>query len=152
VKRIIISVAAIIAFMAVAPNAHAIGVYGQWWDSDTAGDGFGIGIKQKVFGIPMVKIDVRGTWVNFSDASTDVIPLEATANLGGLVYGGVGIGYYIISPDTGDADNQFGGSIQLGVELAPVKFGGFAEIRYSWLADSSSLDGVNANLGVIWNF
>ena len=151
-KRIIISVAAIIAFMAVAPNAHAIGVYGQWYDSKSIGDGFGIGIKQKVFGIPMVKIDARATWVNFSDFNTDVIPLEATANLGGLIYGGVGIGYYIISPDEGDADNQFGGTIQLGVEFAPVKIGGFAEIRYTWLADNSYLDGTNANLGVIWNF
>jgi len=138
--------------MAVAPNAHAIGVYGQWWDTDAAGDGFGIGVKQKVFGIPMLKIDARATWVNFDDSKLDAIPLEATANLGGLIYGGVGFGYYILNTDNFDVENQWGASIQLGVEFAPVKFGGFAEVRYTWLDSSSYLDGYAVNLGVIWNF
>jgi hypothetical protein len=152
VKRIIISLAAIIAFMTVAPNAHAIGVYGQWYDGDTAGDGFGIGVKQSFLPIPLIKVDGRLTWVNFSDASMDMVPIEATASIGGLIYGGVGVGYYFLSADGVDLDNQWGASIQLGVEFAPVKFGGFAEIRYTWLDQSSALDGVNANLGVIWNF
>lgn len=150
-KRTIILLSAIITLIAMVPNAHAIGVYGQWWDA--IGDGFGIGVKQSFLPkIPLVKLDGRVAWLNFSDANTDVFPLEVTASIGGLFYGGVGLGYYIVSPDVGGNDNQVGTSLQVGVEFAPVKFGGFAEARYTWLGDSSYLDATNLIAGVIWNF
>jgi hypothetical protein len=151
VKRTVIVLAAIITLIATVPNAHAIGVYGQWWDA--IGDGFGIGVKQAFLPkIPLVKLDGRVAWLNFSDASTDVVPFEVTGSIGGLFYAGVGVGYYLVMPDQGDNDNQIGTSLQVGVEFAPVKLGGFAEARYTWLSDSSYLDGTNLIAGVIWKF
>jgi hypothetical protein len=148
-RKLVIGALLVVALL--APQANAIGVMGSWWDQDALGNGYGLGLIHKFGIIPLISIDVRASWLSFTDEliEANVFPLEATgrANLG-MFYGGLGLGYYIFSgKDNVDLDNTIGGYILGGVDIGLAGFGVFGELKYT-ITDKNSADGIGANIGV----
>ena len=163
-SQIIIGLAvALFLTSACAMPAHAIGIFGQWQDSKDADSGYGLGIKQGYSIIPLVMIEGRVSWLNYSIADTDsdmnVYPLEVFAALKfGMFYGGLGIGYYIMSGDY-TPDDAVGGFASLGLDFSLAGLGLFGEVRYLLLESeveatggTGDMTGVGANLGVTLPF
>jgi hypothetical protein len=114
----------------LAPEAKSFGAYATWWNGDGIDNGGGFGAKWKFISLPFVGADVRASWVHFGDAELNVVPLEATGLVDiGLVYGGLGFGYYIFD----DADNAGGTYALLGGKLALAGLGVFGEFKYTWV-------------------
>ncbi len=145
-------------------SAKAIGVFAQWQDSKDADSGFGFGVKHKFQIIPIVAVEARASWLNYgSDGDAgdlNMFPLEAVGRAKlGLFYGGVGLGYYLMSGDY-SPKNTVGFSILAGAEFTLFGLGAFAEARYLVLdADghddiggSVDMGGIGANVGVVLPF
>jgi hypothetical protein len=141
-----IALAAMLSLGAAVPSAHAFGVMASWWNIDeTNDDGFGAGIRSKTQIVPMVAIDTRVSWINFSDAETNVFPIEATGILKlGMLYAGLGVGYYIFDADGADLDNNFGWYLVGGIDVGIGKFGVFGEVKWTML--STDIKGIDPNL------
>lgn len=153
-KRIIAALFAVALLGTTVENAHAIGVYGTWWNmNDANDDGFGFGIRQPIKIVPIFSIDTRAAYVNFSDGN--VYPLEAVAIVSfGLVYGGVGVGYYIFDVDAAelvvpagpsnvnaDIKDSFGWHVLAGVNVGLSKLSVFGEVKWTQLeADYKNID------------
>jgi len=144
---------------ACAVPAQAIGIFGQWQDSDGE-SGYGLGIKKNFSIIPIISIEARASWLRYSnDASDmDMFPLEAFGRASlGMFYGGVGLGYYIMSGDLAPK-NSFGGFGAAGIELSLAGLGVFGELRYLYLEPDHELggtvemSGIGANVGVTLPF
>ncbi len=139
-KKTIIAALFFVALVGMtAPSAHALGVYGIWWmPDDTDDDGWGVGIKDSKSFSPLLSLDGRVSYVDFSTPDSAVIPLEATllAHLA-MWYGGIGVGYYFF---TGDApiEDSFGWYLMLGLEIALGGTGIFGEVK--WQALDPDLD------------
>jgi hypothetical protein len=145
--------------LACALPANAIGVYGQWQDSkDADSDGYGLGLKHEFGIIPLIGIEARASWLRYSDddsdANLDMYPLEAFGKVKlGMFYGGVGLGYYIMSGDYAP-DSTVGGFAAVGIDISLLGLGFFGELRYLYLepdmetGGSVDMSGVGANLGV----
>ena len=158
-SRIIISLA-ITLFLtsAFAMPAHAIGIFGQWQDSKDADSGYGFGLKHEFGIIPIISVEARASWLGYSaDNSSgdfDMFPLEAFGKAKfGMFYGGMGLGYYIMSGNYAPKDS-FGGFAAFGIEFTLGGLGAFGELRYLYLesdhdwAGSMEMSGIGANLGV----
>lgn len=157
-------VAALVALLGVCvitPSAHAIGVMASWWKIDESNeDGFGFGLRSKVQVAPMVAFDTRGSWIKFGDPDTNVFPIEATGILQlGMVYGGIGLGYYIFDADGADIDNDFGWYLVGGVDVGVGKFGIFGEVKWTKITTDVDFgdvpaeldaDGIGFNVGVLF--
>ena len=119
---------------AVAPAAHAIGVYGIWWMPDESDDdGFGIGIKDKKSLTPLISIDGRVSYVTFDSPDAAIIPVEATGLVHiGMLYGGVGVGYYFFSGDA-NIESVLGWYIMAGIEILPGPVSVFGEVKWQSL-------------------
>jgi hypothetical protein len=158
------ALAALLGVAVVTPSAHAIGVMASWWSMDDEDqDGFGGGIRSKTQIVPLVAIDTRLSWINFSDGDLNVFPIEATGLLKlGMLYAGLGGGYYVFDADY-DVDNAFGWYLVGGIELGVGKFGLFGEFKYTMLSaditgpfpddvNSATLeaDGIGVNVGVMF--
>lgn len=153
----------ILTVVCVLP-VHAIGIFGQWQDSNDGDSGYGLGLKHEFSIIPIISMDVRASWLRYSgddgEGDIDMFPLEAfgRAKLG-LLYGGVGVGYYIFSGDY-SPKNSLGGFAAAGVELKLLGLGVFGELRYLFLeADmddiiggKADMSGWGANIGVTLPF
>jgi len=143
-KRIIPALLAVALVGTTVQNAHALGAYATWWNIDETNDGgFGIGIRQPIKIVPVFSIDTRAAYVNFSDADLNVFPLEAVGIVSlGLLYGGLGVGYYIF--DTGgdvSFENSFGWHILAGVSVGVKPVTLFAEVKWTQLeADIKDVD------------
>jgi len=158
-SRILILVLAFTLGAALASPANAIGIFGQWQDSDGE-SGYGLGLKHEFSIIPIISIEARASWLRYSDdvADLDMFPLEAfgKAKLG-MFYGGIGLGYYIMSGDFAP-DSSLGGFAALGIEFGLGGIGAFGEIRYLYLEPdyesgvSVDMSGIGANLGVTLPF
>ena len=131
----------------LASPAGAIGVFGQWQDTKDADSGYGLGIKQDFSIVPVFSVEARASWLMFSDDAWDedlnMFPLEAfgRAKLG-MFYGGIGVGYYIMS----GADwlkNSVGGFGAVGIELGLGGLNAFGEVRYLYL--EPEYDGIDGN-------
>jgi hypothetical protein len=159
-KKSIALITAVLLTAVLAPPAHAIGVFGSYWDGQDTKSGYGLGLIHKFQIIPIVSLDVRASWVDFGDANTSIIPLEATGRAKlGLVYGGVGLGYYIFNshPLGVEIDNQLGGFAVLGLQFTPAGIGAFGELKYTLLETDVGpvkLDasGLGVNVGVVFNW
>ena len=158
-KRLVMMLA-VIGLCAPSAWASGLGAYGAYWKTKGGsdgfdGDGWGGGAKLKVDLVPMLSLEVRGTYFSLkpktsgessevsSDDKLEVIPVEAglvlnLANQSKVTpYVGGGVGYYFMK-FKGDGDNQpdikseIGGfgiaglEIQLGEGLAL-----FAEGKYT---------------------
>lgn len=156
-KRVLLLSLAVLMLVSVSPQpAHSsMGVFATWWDGKDTDSGFGGGVKYQIPLIPIVGLDLRASYVNFSDADLYTIPLEAVGVLDfGLLYGGAALGYYIWGGNDLSSNNQVGGSILGGVSLGLGGLGVFGELRYNIVktrlddrVDVKS-DGFNINLGV----
>jgi hypothetical protein len=152
-KRLsIIALFAILVLGVMTPRANAIGVMGSWWNmNESNDDGFGFGLRQKIPLIPPVlALDTRASWIRFSDADLNVFPLEATGLVSlGLLYAGLGAGYYIFDAQDYSVDNNFGwyvlGGIQVGTGAANL----FGEIK--WTSLSADIHDVKANINNVPN-
>src|SRR5512140_1527491 len=164
-KRCCISALVALAVLAaVTPPAHAIGVFGSWWNIDKSkDDGFGFGLRQEIPLTPLFAIDTSASWLKFKDSETNVFPLEGSAVVRlGLLYGGLGVGYYIFDAKQGTIDNNFGWFGVLGAHIGLAKVGVFGELKYTKLSadikdvkpgsgfpTSVDADGMGFNVGVM---
>jgi hypothetical protein len=137
----------LVALGAAVPQAHAFGVMASWWNIDeTNDDGFGGGLRSKTQIVPMIAFDTRISWIHFGDSSTDVFPIEATGLLKlGMLYAGIGAGYYIFNGGEVELDNNFGWYLVGGIELSVSKFGVFGEVK--WTSLSADIKDVDPSLG-----
>lgn len=164
-KICIAAMIAILALSSLAPSAHAIGVMASWWNIDKSNeDGFGFGIVNRFNITPLFAFDTRASWIKFNDSKTDVFPIEATAMVNiALIYGGVGVGYYIFNTDGAlSLDNNFGWYVVGGAHLGVGPVGVFGEIKWTSLSadfkdvdpsitdvpKSLDADGIGFNVGV----
>ncbi|HEX6791515.1 MAG TPA: hypothetical protein VF247_09415 [Candidatus Krumholzibacteria bacterium] len=162
----IAALVALAGITAITPSAHAIGVMASWWNIDEANqDGFGFGLRQKTQIVPLISIDTRASWIKFSDADLQVFPIEVTGMVRlGMLYAGLGGGYYIFDADQGDLDNNFGWYLVGGIDISVSKFGVFGEVKWTQLSadykdvdpnlsdvpTSLEADGIGFNLGVMF--
>jgi hypothetical protein len=141
--------------LGVPSSAHALALYGSWWDLGDLEEGIGLGAKQKVFKFTAVSIEARAGWLDLSDADTDLVPLEADVLVDvGIFYGGGGMGYYLIGSETEDTIGYFGVA---GAGFSLMGLGVFGEAKYTSIdaeAGGRDLDadgfGVNAGVYLGW--
>jgi Outer membrane protein beta-barrel domain len=169
VRRFRVLAFAALVLCSVHQSAHAVGVFGSWWQMDeNSADGFGFGLRHEINFTPLIGIEGRASWISFSgvlpvsdpnppeDNGADVIPLEAMGVVSlGLFYGGVGVGYYMFDAETVSLSDEAGWFGLLGVELGlgPVK--AFADVKWTQVETSvedgsQTFDagGVGVNVGV----
>lgn len=122
--------------------------YATYWDGTVDGVGAGVKVRKKILGF--FSADVRMSYVDFSDANTSVIPLEATLMVGIPFvvepYAGLGAGYYLA--DSSLIDNGVETYGVLGLQLNLWVVGGFAELRWNE-TEEDLMDGMSANLGLM---
>jgi hypothetical protein len=146
-KRIIIVVFAALVLCSSFHSAHAFGVMASWWQMDESSqDGFGFGLRERIQIVPLIGIDTRASWLNFSDQNDlNVFPLEAAGVVTlGLFYGGIGFGYYIFDAEDVELDNAFGWFVLAGVDVGLGGFGVFGDIQ--WRDLSADVEDVDPNL------
>jgi len=156
-KRLIVAAVAVVMLVSMAPQPAQsnMGIFATWWEAKDMDSGFGGGVKYKIPIIPIVSIDARASYINFSDASIYTIPLEAVGALNfGIVYGGLALGYYIWGGGDESTSNRVGGSILAGVSFGLGGIGAFGEVKYNivktTVADvaEAKADGISLNLGI----
>ena len=106
--RKVLAVLSAFALATGVAAASGIGIYGSYWDAGDLDAGYGGGAKIKVDLGDMVALEFRGTYLptfdpeEAADADVKVIPVEADIVLQFpvadmlTVYGGGGVGYYVI--------------------------------------------------------
>ena len=158
-KRLLVTAMLVMAGLGtMAPSAHAFGVFGAWWDAEDASDGgLGFGIRSQTRIVPLVSIDTRISWIKFSDDDFSVYPIEVTGMLKlGMLYAGVGVGYYFFSDDL---ENDFGWYLVGGIDIGAGPVGIFGEVKWTSLStdiknaappESLSADGIGINVGVMF--
>ncbi len=123
--------------------------YLTYWDGSTDGVGGGVKLRKKF--LAFFSADVRASYVDFSNADTSVIPVEATLMVGipFLVepYAGVGASYYFVDSDIG-IDNATGVYGVIGLQLNLWVVGALAELRWNE-TEEDLMDGMSANLGLM---
>lgn len=160
--RINLLALALILAAACAMPAHAIGIYGQWQDANDADSGYGIGLKHEFSIIPIISVEARASWLSYSvadrDESMNMYPLEAFGKVKlAMFYGGIGLGYYIMSGDH-SPESTAGGFAALGIDISLFGLGFFGEVRYLVLepdleiGGSVDMGGMGANIGVTLPF
>lgn len=167
---IVLAGLALAAGPALADNAW--GLYGSYWSPSDGSGSFGPGAKVSIEMIPGVLLDLRVShYDNVADngPELEVLPIEAglsmTAPLADRlsVYGGAGVGYYLLDSDA-QVDDEFGFYAAGGVEFAVIDtradYGAtrgtlFAEVFYRNAeagfegGGDMSLDGVGINAGLM---
>ncbi len=163
----LITVLACLSLCTFAVHAdNGWGLFGSYWNPSDGDSAFGPGVRLAVEMIPGVQLDMRVSYFNdvmkeSEGPSLKVIPLEAGLNLIAPaadrlnVYGGIGIGYYLMDSDA-DVDNEVGFFLNGGVEFVMIEneafYGGtraslFAEAMYrSVSADKAGNDGKDMDL------
>jgi len=155
-----IAALAVAIALATTTTPRAAGIFGSYLDGGSLGAGYGVGVLRRIPVIPLVSVEVRGSWVHFSDlpVSLDMFPLEVMGKVSlSSVYGALGVGYYLLSAGSGSADNKTGGFAALGMEFSPTRLGLFAEGRYLLLDTHAAFghidaDGFGVNAGLLLNW
>lgn len=144
-KKICVLLTAVFLAASVAWGQNEWGLFAAYWNTDDADDALGVGIKVAIEIIPVVQLEIRGTYFedfeagnDFANSEVEVIPLEVglllTVPFNETVEGfvGGGIGYYFMDGDvdlpTGtqmDAgpDDEIGGYVSAGLKLPVWKSG-----------------------------
>jgi opacity protein-like surface antigen len=155
-------------------RGESVSAYLGYQYGDDAEHGVGPGIS---YSIPLeynLRVDARLAWYEFLDLDLQMFPvglvgaMEFELDSGTTLYGGLGVGYYILNADRGDADNEVGFQILGGAQwdLATAPWSGFAELRWLFLESDvdntfrtiegtgSTLDlgGIGINLGITYTF
>ena len=115
-------------------------------------EGVGGGVKLRKKFLGFFSADIRGSYLDFSDLNTSVIPVEGTLMVGIPFfiepYAGLGAGYYFVDSDNPLLEDDYGVYGVLGAQLNLWVVGAFAEVRYTE-AELNLMDGVSANLGLM---
>lgn len=133
----------------LAPKAHAIGLFAAWQNAKDLDSGFGIGATAPI-DMGLLRIDPRATWYNYGDSDVNVFPLDIAGEINlGIVYGGLGVSYYII--DSGIKD-RWGYFALAGVKFSLGRVTLFGDLiwRGSDTLESIDFDGGGLNVGVIF--
>lgn len=141
-------------------------------NADWADSGVGVGAKY-TWELPSdFRVDARFSFVHFGDPDLDMVPLETTASYQWTdhewePYAGLGVGYYFLDGNRGDADGDIGFQLFAGFEMdVGLIWDLFAEINWLFLesdvdstfqeverTDSTiDLDGIGINLGLVYRF
>jgi hypothetical protein len=152
VKHIGIAVlGAFLALGTLAPATHAAqGIFGTMWDpKDTESHGYGFGFRSQVRVNPYISFDTRASWIKFKDDDFSVFPIEANLMLKlGMVYAGVGGGYYVFDNNNNvDLDNNFGWSALGGIDVPVGPVGLFGEVKWLDLSTDGKVSGVEPASG-----
>jgi hypothetical protein len=163
-KAATIPILAMMLSAACAVPSSSIGVFAQWQDSKDADSGYGFGVKHDFSIIPIISVEARASWLMYSgsgdEGDLDMFPLEAFACVkSGMLYGGVGVGYYILSGDNSPKDS-LGGFAAMGIDFNILGLGAFGELRYLYLepdldnekGGTVDMSGIGANVGVTLPF
>lgn len=153
-KKLLLSAIALAGLFIL--NAQAVGkttltAYASYWNHTD--DAYGAGARLSKSLLDMVYVDGRAGYSKTDKTQTEMIPLEASINVGlpGMItpYAGIGGGYYFVDSEfLDDLGGYFG---QIGCEFIFTKVGALAELRYLDL-EGSYFDGVSVNVGVLWKF
>lgn len=154
-KSIFLAAALAIVMTTMVTPAHALAPFLQGQDSEDAGIGYGLGLKHTFLGIvPIVGFDLRASWLHYGDedklaSSFEMFPLEVAATAGfGILYGGLGAGYYVFSGDQ-TPDSEIGGFVAGGASFGLGSLNAFAELRYLLLEPGAAdISGFGLNAGV----
>ncbi len=123
--------------------------YATYWDGSVEGLGGGVKVRKKL--LEFLSADVRMSYVDFSDADTSILPMEATLMVGIPFvvepYAGLGVGYYL-AKNSDLIDNGAEGYAVLGLQLNLFVVGAFAEVRWNE-TEETFLTGMSGNLGLI---
>lgn len=144
-KKHILFTALAIALATVAARADSAAGYFTYKYADWAESGGGLGAMY-TWDLDMdIRVDARLSFVHFGDPDLDMIPLEATAayqwhDRDYEPYVGLGVGWYLLEADRGDADGDIGFQLFAGLEAdVGLAWDLFAEIN--WLILESDVDG-----------
>jgi len=149
-----------------------LGAFGSSLDGDDFGQGYGGGVKLELNPLDRVSLDVRGSYIEFSDTNVDMIPLEVAGLLNFpmlgeriVPYAGAGVGYYLFEGRGADIDNEVGFFPLAGLEVGLQRLSVLAEARWLFLqADvdrakaelanvtKANVDGLGINVGVLYRF
>lgn len=148
-----------------ATAGGSIGAFAQWQNTTDMDGGPGVGLKYNIQFLPIISFEARASWLRLHGggrwADANAFPLEAVGRAKlGLLYGGVGGGYYIFSGDDFPPKNSLGTFILGGAEFSLLGLGAFSELRYLILkpdekenvGGSRDLSGIGANVGIILSF
>lgn len=151
-------VALAVVVTALASPAQAIGLFAQWQDSQDAGSGYGLGAKHTFLKLlPIVDLEGRVSWLHYDSdevpSSFEAFPLEAVGTVSfGILYGGLGVGYYLFSGDV-KPDDTVGGFVAGGASFGLLGLSAFAELRYLLLEpDGGDMSGVGVHVGAALGF
>lgn len=148
--RTVLLIALMVALVGgMAPQAQAIGLFGAWQNAKDLNSGFGVGVTAPI-DLGLLRIDPRASWYSYGNSNVDVFPLDIAGEIDlGIVYGGLGISYYII--DSG-IDNRWGYFALAGVKFSLSKVTLFADLIWRGSDNLSSIDfsGGGLNVGVVF--
>jgi hypothetical protein len=153
-KRVSMTLMAALMLVGITGVAYggetSLAGYATYWDGSVEGVGGGVKLRKKFLGF--FSADVRASYVDFSNADTTVVPLEATFMVGIPFvlepYVGIGASYYIMDSKALDLDNSTGYYGVLGVQFNLFVVGALAEIRYNE-GEEGFMNGTSANLGLM---
>ncbi len=153
-KRVMIIALAALTLAGMSGIAYggetSLAGYLTYWDGSVEGVGGGVKVRQKFLGF--FSADVRAGYVDFSDADTSVVPLEATLMVGIPFfiepYAGLGAGYYIFDSEDPSIDDGTGVYGVLGLQFNLWVVGALAEVRWNE-TEADLMDGLSANLGLM---
>ena len=133
-KLLVVTILAFSCIGTFAHDANAIGVYGIWsMPNETDEDGWGIGLKEKRTLSPLIALDGRVSYIKFSTPDAGIVPIEFTACLKlGMLYGGIGAGYYIFTGDNA-LEDTVSWYVLAGIELLPGPVSFFGEVKWQML-------------------
>ncbi len=149
-----------------------VGAFGSSLDADDFGTGYGGGVKLEFNPLDRVSVDVRASYIEFSDTHVDMIPLEVAGlfnfpMLGERIvpYAGAGVGYYLFEGRGADVDNDVGFFPLAGLEIGLQRISIMAEARWLFLqtdvhqtkaelgdVTKANADGIGINVGVLYRF
>ena len=152
---IAIAVLAMVGMNEVAYGGEtSVAGYMTYWDGGENGgnEGVGGGIKLRKKFLGFFSADIRGSYLEFSDLNTSVIPVEATLMVGIPFvvepYAGLGASYYFFDSDNPLLEDSTGAYGVLGLQLNLWVVGAMAEVRYTE-AEETLMDGMSINLGLM---
>ena len=154
-QRVLVMLAAGLVWAGTIETAQGVetslAAYATYWDAETEGSGGGIKLRKSF--LAFLSGDIRGGYVEFDDADTTIIPVEATAIVQIPImlepYAGIGAGYYFVDSDVAALDENTAGYYGVvGLQFTLFKLGVLGELRYNDF-EESYFEGLSANLGVL---
>ena len=182
-KLIVLMLGIMIVCGSTARANNGWGLFASYWDPKDGSSAVGPGIKLSIEMVSAIQMGVRVSYFddigkdqNGADVQLQAIPIEMDLVLNmpvmetGKVYGGLGLGYYMLDADIkldngskpdADPGDKVGYYFILGAEFEVQEFAAvFAEAKYTVVKadditvdadglNNGKLDGLGANLGLM---